>query len=273
MKYELYIGHGMFGAYNANSSNYNPDRGTYYSSTMGSNNHEIQIVGWDDSISRTSFGDGGEDIPEGDGAWLCKNSWGSSTDGWTVNGTKYYSDWGIKNDGGKGTGYFWLSYYDRSITDVCSLEFTDRISGKEGFGTYTYDYMPSYNGLKIVNSAKDIKTANVFTADDDEKLTAVNVRTVLPGSSVKVSVYALDDGYGTDATKGRLLTGFTKTYTLGGYHTVILDKPVDLKKGQKFSVVCEENNSNLDSGTHLLGLAAGISEAAARESGGNIYCE
>lgn len=47
--------------------------------------HAVTIVGWDDSIKRTDFldhsndlyGDGLPHQPEGDGAWIVKNSWGA----------------------------------------------------------------------------------------------------------------------------------------------------------------------------------------------------
>jgi C1A family cysteine protease len=60
-----------------------------YAATPG--NHEVTIVGWDDNYSASNFKLGG---PEGDGAWIVRNSWGSS--------------WGDN-------GYFYVSYYDRSF--------------------------------------------------------------------------------------------------------------------------------------------------------------
>ena len=60
---------------------------SYYCSTRTNSNHMIDIVGWDDYFPNTHFAN----FPSADGAFLCRNSWGT--------------DWG---DG----GYFWISYYD-----------------------------------------------------------------------------------------------------------------------------------------------------------------
>ena len=53
-------------------------------------NHAICLVGWNDTYSRYNF----KTTPEGDGAWIMRNSWGSS-----------YGD----------GGYFYVSYYDKTL--------------------------------------------------------------------------------------------------------------------------------------------------------------
>lgn len=64
-------------------------------------NHAVEIVGWNDNYSKNNFAQ----TPAGNGAWLCKNSWGK---------TSYYL-------GSTGTGYFWISYYDETIQDVYGI--------------------------------------------------------------------------------------------------------------------------------------------------------
>ena len=46
-----------------------------YAYESKSTNHAIAIVGWDDTISKEKFTIDGTYTPEGDGAWLIKNSW------------------------------------------------------------------------------------------------------------------------------------------------------------------------------------------------------
>ena len=65
------------------------DYSYYLSEKKTGAGHAVEIVGWDDNYSKNNF----SIIPPANGAFLCKNSWGS------VNGS---------------SGYFWLSYYSKS---------------------------------------------------------------------------------------------------------------------------------------------------------------
>lgn len=56
-------------------------------------NHAVCVIGWDDNYSKNNFKDGIQ--PQNDGAWLVKNSYGSSK---------------------KNSGYIWISYEDTSIS-------------------------------------------------------------------------------------------------------------------------------------------------------------
>ena len=48
------------------------DRSAYFYDGAHEANHDVVIVGWDDSFPREAF----SPQPEGDGAFLCANSWG-----------------------------------------------------------------------------------------------------------------------------------------------------------------------------------------------------
>lgn len=48
---------------------YNEEAYAYYYSGTGASNHEVNIVGWEDTFST---------MPAGDGAWIVRNSWGEN---------------------------------------------------------------------------------------------------------------------------------------------------------------------------------------------------
>ena len=85
-------------------------------------NHAITVVGWDDSISSSRFS---PNKPSRNGAWICKNSWGT---------------------GSYDNGYTYISYEDTSVTEG-SIFFYDA----EPIDNYDHNYQ--YDG-----------TCNVVTA-------------------------------------------------------------------------------------------------------------
>ena len=100
----------IYGFELAMSSNefYNAETYAQYAYNI-TGNHAICVVGWDDTFSRENF----IETPPGDGAWICKNSWG----------TDFGDD-----------GYYYISYYD---TTFCSNPF-------DGIG-FLFENMIPYN--------------------------------------------------------------------------------------------------------------------------------
>jgi len=250
IKSELMLGHGLSISYGAGSKGYNDEFGTYYQRTTIAT-HAVQIVGWDDSISKDRFAYVVEDLrftPEGDGAWLCKNSWGSETYGYDIGGKTYYNDWGIKDENGKHTGYFWLSYYDRSLKYVESVSFSDRLSDENGCTCYVYDFLPDDKNRHCEYDVP-VSMSNVFTADSDMKITGISVSTREYGSDISVKVYA--DPESGDPSSGKLIYETECSYPYAGIHVIYPDKTVEMKKGQRFSVVYEERTPE---GKYVLGV-------------------
>ncbi|MBR6172807.1 MAG: hypothetical protein IKQ49_06505 [Eubacterium sp.] len=213
-------------------------------------NHAVTIVGWDDNYPKENFrhpikGMSEEEAyalstPEHDGAWLVKNSWGSSErdfpdkgPGWgaykgqDVPGSDYEITENVQ------TGYFWISYDDKSVSGVEAVSF-DQVT-TEDYLIYQHDYMP----VVSVNSAylsDETKMANVFEADEDGRIRQVSCQTTAPGTKVHYEVYRLNGDAG-DPADGTLLAELDRTYKYGGFHKETLEEAPAIRKGQRFSVV------------------------------------
>lgn len=170
-------------------------------------NHQVTIVGWDDDYSAENFKEGNQ--PEGNGAWLCKNSWGPY--------------WGAR-------GFFWISYYDTSLS--CYTGFSARSS--ENMSTnYSYNGANWRTALMISGS---MEAANVFRATGREMLTSVSVYTAAVNTTVEVTIYNnLPENY-TAPNQGTKVASFKTTLENMGYHTLYLDSAIDLYSGDIFAI-------------------------------------
>ena len=141
-------------------------------------NHAVTIVGWDDNYPKEKFVEGHN--PRDDGAWLVKNSWGSEEEEFPNKGP----GWGIENDQGEHTGYFWLSYYDKTINMPEALSFDrNHQSENEGYYIDAHDFMP-VNDVEGATLEGETKMANVFKARECEMLEGVSCQTSVPGTKV-----------------------------------------------------------------------------------------
>lgn len=191
--------------YTDSPEDYNENESAYYFSGERGANHEVNVVGWDDSFAKEKF----TTMPPGNGAWIVRNSWG----------TNYGED-----------GYFYISYYDKALDDGVALVVEDT---KNYENIYQYD--PLGWTASIGDGVEQAVFANVFTAKDDENLEAVSFYVPTTKTKYKIFVYTdCQDLPESGTPSGSTLTG---TINEPGYHTVDLEKSVALKKGQKFSVV------------------------------------
>ncbi|MBK6087554.1 dockerin type I domain-containing protein [Ruminococcus difficilis] len=255
VKAELYAGHGVTAGLKADTSApgevsenpmMNEETWAHYTNEDLNTNHMICIVGWDDDYSASNFLEGKQ--PPGNGAWLCKNSWGSEVDYTELEGggTIGYYEWGIEENG-KHTGYFWVSYYDKTLSCCESMTFDTDLSEADGeLVVRMYDYMPSLIGVRTsqITNIQDsglLKTANVFVNDSgaDVNLASVSTKTAYPNANVKYSVYLLNDN-AANPEDGTLLGTKTAAYEYAGFHRENLDGSITIKKGGKFAVVAEE---------------------------------
>ena len=191
----------------------------YYCPEAYTSNHAVTVVGWDDSIPASAF----NTAPAGDGAWLIKNSWG-----------EYSRD----------NGYFWLSYYDKSISGVgIAYDFT--VDGADDYFDTRYSYDGGNSLASFGYSRPDIYGANVFTADKDSYVTGAAAYTSA-GNNIELSVYTglQNASDPTSGTKSAVATMSNVKYE--GYYSLKFDTPVKVKKGESFAIVAKITK---DSGT------------------------
>lgn len=206
---------GVTAAFYYDAPYYNESTSAYYCDSGATLNHQISIVGWDDNYSTDNFNS--DYVPEGNGAWLCKNSW-----------SEYWGD----------GGYFWLSYYDTT---------TQYFAGFTAQSADTFDNNYTYNGSyyrSYLQANGSVKIANVFKVKGCETLTAISLYSVLPSQGVNISIYTgIPDGY-SRPSDGKLALSFTETFARSGYHTVFLPEKIFLDPETNFSVVAEYETVN-----------------------------
>lgn len=198
---------------------------SYYCPNYYTTNHLVTIVGWDDDYDKSNF----KTEPEGNGAWVCRNSWSEYT-GLSV------------------TSYFYMSYYDKSIYNTVYEYVFEPAS--------LYDNIYQYDGGVDIEPQRFTTVANMFTVSGDagadaELLEAVSFSAMYATNlSYKVEIYTdIEDvaeaGYAKDPTNGILQTEniMKGTVTKAGIHRVDLNKPIVLEKGSKFSVIITVNKA------------------------------
>lgn len=202
------------------TSYYSTSNNNYFSSTNSAfycydnhnENHAVTIVGWDDDYPKSNF----PTAPASNGAWLIKNSWGTS--------------WGLG-------GYFWISYEDKTMTSATAYDVVD---------SYEYDNRYQHDGgiISSYTGGSNTYYGNVFECAGNETLTAVSVETCETNSLTKVECsgksYTLNIYTGTDnslgLSKGSL--AYTQSGTFGqvGMTTIKLTEGVAMNAGEKFFV-------------------------------------
>ncbi len=191
------------------SQNFNEDTNAWYNYIGSYTNHSVSIVGWDDNFPKENFNK--SQYIENDGAWLVQNSWGEV--------------WGEK-------GFFWLSYEDVT-TDYIGIYLYESKDNYENI--YSHDESVQYTPIGFDDST-DIFMANIFTAEKDEVLEAVSFYTTDVNTQYTVRIFTSLENK-KDPTSGTLQAELSGVKSLPGYYTENLEKGVNLRKGEDFSVV------------------------------------
>ena len=196
---------------------YYPDTASYSCPQSDLVNHAVTIVGWDDTYSKENFPSASG--VNNDGAWIVKNSYGKN--------------WG-KN------GYFYLSYEDKSITNLVSNTAMTTPAYPNNYfydgaaaGTVTFPGKTINNGYYVSNIFK----ATAGNGKDEE---LGEIVTAVPQDNTDFQIQVYTDLKNTsDPTSGTPAYAEPVDYTqpLAGIHTIHLNTPVKIPQGTFYSVV------------------------------------
>lgn len=191
-----------------NQSNryYNGDTNSYCYIGTEKPNHDILIVGWDDNYSKSNF-----NVPlEGDGAFICQNSWG----------TDFGED-----------GFFYVSYYDTNI-GTHNVVYT-KIEEKNNYDRIYQSDLCGWVG-KIGYNEEDMYGANVYTAAEAERICAAGFYATGPNTEYEVYVVKNFVNENSFEKKEKVASGVLEN---AGYYTVNFERTIDVQQGEKFAIV------------------------------------
>lgn len=169
-------------------------------------NHDVVIIGWDDSYPKENFS---MDL-EGDGAFICQNSWGD----------EFGED-----------GVFYISYYDTNI-GTHNVVYTQ----VEEVDNYDNIYQSDLCGWigQLGYNKDSIYGANVYTTTNAEELVAASFYAT--GKDSQYELYVVRNFEGTESLEERIPVASGKLSN-AGYYTIEFNEGILLDAGERYAVV------------------------------------
>ena len=267
----------IYGAHLSDTSCYNNKTGAIYcdESTKYIPNHEVTIIGWDDSYSKENFVENKK--PQNDGAWIIKNSWGTEQritienmkkviftssneaclkNGWTSAemipdnvvieiykklGYTIENNEGVLNIGDN--GFMYISYEDVNV-------YSNLTGITDAQTEITYDniyQLDPYGGIGSLSfNVPKVYLGTVFSkkTTGTEYLSQISVNAT---EKYTCKVYLNPNGTSkapNDLQQVQLKSGETDTFD-AGYHTIEFLKPIQIT-GKDFAVVLEIQGAQSD---------------------------
>lgn len=196
------------------SQYYNEANSAYYYSGNADPNHDAVIVGWDDNYPKENF----NEQPQGDGAFLCVNSWGE--------------EFGQK-------GYFYVSYYDSNI-GRSNISYTK----VEENNNYQNIYQTDLCGWvgQMGYGEENAWFSNIYEARGKEVLSAAGFYAI--GKDTAWEVYVAEqpeDGNGLK-NKKKVAEG---RFQNPGFYTVSFNEEIPLEQGQRYGIIVNIHSPGL----------------------------
>ncbi|NLL93358.1 MAG: cell surface protein [Clostridiales bacterium] len=186
---------------------YNKETNSYCYIGEAKPNHDVVIVGWDDNYPKENF----NSKLEGNGAFICQNSWGEN----------FGED-----------GRFYVSYYDTNI-GIHNVVYT-RIDSVDNYDDIYQSDLCGWRG-NLGYEKESAYFANVYTARSFSELAAVSFYATDVDTYYEIAVcHYFNDSSDLNSNTGVLASG---TLNNAGYYTIDLNKSVFLAPGEKFAIV------------------------------------
>ena len=212
---------------------YNEESAAYCCLEERDVNHDVVIIGWDDTFPKSSFPCG--DKLTRDGAFICLNSWGK----------------GFGKD-----GLFYVSYEDASFAPY-AMVYTDVEETDSAARIYQTDFMGPAAAAGY--GEEDAWFANVYTTESKEIFTGAGFYTL--GSPSEYDLYIVRNFTGMDSfSQKQLLKSGKLDYS--GFHTIRLKEEIRLEKGESFAVLVHLKTEGVSFPVAVAALPEGADESA-----------
>ncbi len=166
-------------------------------------NHAVLIVGWDDDLSHTG----------GTGAWIVKNSWGTS--------------WGGPCGYGSEGGYFTIAYGSAAIG--ANSSFAAEVADFSPADTLLHYDEGGFGGCIGILNKRTIWGLCKFVPSGSVEVRRVEFWTA--DATVDIDIYIYDDFDG-GVPSDLLVSKPDNAFDMAGYHSVSLTQPLTVRAGE-----------------------------------------